>query len=119
LIAREDGAAVAARAGPDRHGKDPVLTLTPSAESAIRDILEASPLPEGAGVRISADEAIGGEVGFRLALVGAPEPGDRHVEKAGVPVYLEPQVAPLLDDGVLDATAQADRVTFTVGPKAP
>jgi Fe-S cluster assembly iron-binding protein IscA len=96
-----------------------VLTLTPNAESAIREILDSSPLPEGAGVRISADEAIGGEVGFRLALVGAPEPDDRRVEEVDVPVYLEPQVAPLLDDGVLDATAQEDRVTFTVGPKVP
>lgn len=96
-----------------------MLTLTPSAESAIREILEASTLPDGAGVRISADEAIGGDVGFRLALVGAPEPDDRQVEEVDVPVYLEPRVAPLLDDGVLDATAEADRITFTVGPKAP
>ena len=40
------------------------------------------------------------------------------MEDVAVPVFLEPEAAPLLDDGVLDATVEDERVTFTVGPKA-
>lgn len=96
-----------------------MLTLTPRAESAIRDILSTSSVGEDGGLRISADPGADGEVGFRLALVEAPGPADRVVEEVDVPVFLEPQAAPLLDEGVLDATAQDDGVTFTVGPKGP
>lgn len=96
-----------------------MLTLTPGAESAIRDILDASPLGDGGGLRISADPGSDGRPAFRLALVDAPEPLDRVVEDVAVPVYLEPAAAPLLAEGVLDATTQDDGVTFTVGPKGP
>ena len=47
----------------------------------------------------------------------APGPLDQVVEDASVPVYLEPEAAPLLDEGVLDATIEDERVTFTVGPR--
>lgn len=94
-----------------------MLTLTPTAESAIREIIAAAPIGDEGGLRISADPGSDGQVGFRLALVEAPEPLDRVVEDVAVPVYLEPEAAPLLDDGVLDATVEDERVTFTVGPK--
>jgi iron-sulfur cluster assembly protein len=104
--------------GTDRHGKEPVLTLTPNAESVIREILGAASLPESGGVRIAADEADGaGEARFRLSLVDGPQAGDQIIEDAEVPVYVEGLSAPLLDDRVLDATAQEDHVTFTVAPK--
>ncbi|HSJ73778.1 MAG TPA: iron-sulfur cluster biosynthesis family protein [Miltoncostaeaceae bacterium] len=95
-----------------------MLTLTPTAESAIREIIATAPVGEGGGLRISTDPGSDGGVGFRLALVEAPEPRDRVVEDVAVPVYVEPEAAPLLDDGVLDATVEDERVTFTVGPRA-
>ena len=96
-----------------------MLTLTPNAESAIRDILTTSSLTdEGGGLRISADPGSDGQVGFRLALVEAPEPQDSVVEDVSVPVYVGPDAKPLLDGGVLDATTQDEGVTFTVAPKA-
>jgi Fe-S cluster assembly iron-binding protein IscA len=95
-----------------------VLTLTPNAETAIRDIIAASSLSEEGGLRISADPGSDGQVGFRLALVEAPEPRDSVLEDVDVPVYLGPDAAPLLDNGVLDATTHEESVTFTVGPKA-
>jgi Fe-S cluster assembly iron-binding protein IscA len=94
-----------------------VLTLTPNAESAIREILAAAPLSHDGGLRISADPGSDGQIGFRLALVEAPEPQDRVVEDVDVRVYLGPDAAPLLENGVLDATAEDESVTFTVGPK--
>ena len=94
-----------------------MLTLTPTAESAIREIIDTAPIDDG-GLRISADPGSDGQVGFRLALVEGPEPLDQVVEDVAVPVFLEPEAAPLLDDGVLGATVEDERVTFTVGPKA-
>jgi Fe-S cluster assembly iron-binding protein IscA len=96
-----------------------VLTLTPTAEMAIRDIIAASSLSEEGGLRISAHPGSDGQAGFRLALVEAPEPRDRIVEDVEVPVYLGPDAARLLEDGVLDASVEDERVTFTVGLKIP
>lgn len=95
-----------------------MLTLTPTAESAIREIIDTAPIGDDGGLRISADPGSDGQVGFRLALVEGPEPLDQVVEDVAVPVFLEPEAAPLLDDGVLDATVEDERVTFTVGPRA-
>ena len=95
-----------------------MLTLTPTAETAIREIIATAPIGDEGGLRISADPGSDGQVGFRLTLVDSPEPLDRVVEDAAVPVYLEPEAAPLLDDGVLDATFEDERVTCTVGLKA-
>jgi Fe-S cluster assembly iron-binding protein IscA len=106
-----------ARAGRDHEGEDVVLTLTPTAESAIRALIATSPVGDEGGLRISADPGSDGQVGFRLALVEGPEPLDEIVEDAAVPVYLEQEAAPLLDEGLLDATVEDERVTFTVGPK--
>ena len=93
-----------------------MLTLTPTAETAIRQIIDSSPLEEG-GLRISAEPGENGQAAFTLALVEAPGPLDQVVEDASVPVYLEPEAAPLLDEGVLDATIEDERVTFTGGPR--
>lgn len=95
-----------------------MLTLTPTAESAIRALIATSPVGDEGGLRISADPGSDGRPGFRLALVEGPEPLDSVVEDVAVPVYLEQEAAPLLDDGVLDATVEEERVTFTVGPRA-
>lgn len=95
-----------------------MLTLTPNAESAIRGILDSA-LEGRGGLRISADPGSDGQVGFRMALVEAPEPQDHVVEDVDVPVYLGPDAEPLLANGVLDATMKDTAVTFTVGPKAP
>ncbi|MGD9695953.1 MAG: Fe-S cluster assembly protein HesB [Thermoleophilia bacterium] len=91
-----------------------MLTLTPNAETVIRDLLDASPLPDGAGVRIASDPDNGDGHGLRLSLVERPEPADRIVEDVSVPVFVEAEAAPLLDESVLDATARDDGVSFSV-----
>jgi iron-sulfur cluster assembly protein len=96
-----------------------VLTLTPNAESAIRDILDSSEVGDRGGLRISADPGADGQVGFRMALVDEPQPQDQIVEDIEVPVFLGADAEPLLTNGVLDAAREDDSVTFTLGPKAP
>jgi Fe-S cluster assembly iron-binding protein IscA len=82
-----------------------MLTVTDSAATAIRDLVEGPALPDGAGLRIFTTD----EVGADLAVItaGAPRDGDRVVEKAGARVFLESEAAVLLRDQVLDAELDA------------
>lgn len=93
-----------------------MLALTTGAESAIREILSDSRLPNGSGVRIAADRSEG-DVRFTLSLVSQPEPDDWTVEDIDVPVWVGPEAAPLLDDRVLDAIARDGGFSFSLGPK--
>lgn len=93
-----------------------MLTLTPTASEAIRQLTEQIPTEEGtAGMRIAPGEAPGGEdAALELSLVEAPEAADQTVEEAGATVYLEPGAAQLLDDKLLDAEVGDDGVAFQV-----
>ena len=83
-----------------------MLTLTPIASEAIRQLSAQTDDPEASGIRI-APGAGGGEfpegTALELSLVEEPEPADEKVDDDGATVYLEPRVAGLLDDKVLDA----------------
>jgi iron-sulfur cluster assembly protein len=97
-----------------------VLTISPAASEAIKGLVAASDLPESAGIRISNRPE--GPGTFELTL--APEPGeaDEVVEQQGATVFLEDQVAQLLDDKTLDAQTQGEQVAFTLvegGPGNP
>lgn len=91
-----------------------MLTLTPSADAAISRIVDASPLPEGSGLRIA--QSPGSDDTLSLTLVEAPEDGDREVPDASVPVYVEPEVADVLSGRALDAEVdqQGETVAFVL-----
>ncbi|HEV2768982.1 MAG TPA: HesB/YadR/YfhF-family protein [Solirubrobacteraceae bacterium] len=93
-----------------------MLTLTPNASDAIRQLTEQLPTEEDtAGMRIAPGDAPGDEgAALELSLVEAPEQADHTVEEAGATVYLEPGAAQLLDDKVLDAEVRDDGVAFQV-----
>lgn len=93
-----------------------MLTITPNASDAIRQLTEQLPTEEHtAGMRIAPGEASDGEgTALELSLVEAPEQSDQTVEEAGATVYLEPGAAQLLDDKVLDAEVVDDGVAFQV-----
>jgi Fe-S cluster assembly iron-binding protein IscA len=46
-----------------------------------------------------------------------PEDRDEVVEEQGVQVFLEPEVAPFLEDKLLDAQIEENEVRFTVEPQ--
>jgi Fe-S cluster assembly iron-binding protein IscA len=97
-----------------------VLTISPAASEAIKGLVAASDLPENGGIRISNRPE--GPGTFELTL--APEPGeaDEVVEHQGATVFLEDEVAQLLDDKTLDAQTQGEQVAFTIvegGPGNP
>jgi Fe-S cluster assembly iron-binding protein IscA len=93
-----------------------VLTLTESAATEIRQLIEDPELPAGAGLRIANDPASGG---MSLAVAMTPAAEDRVVEEAGARVFLEPGAAALLDDKALDAgTDSAGQVQFRIADPA-
>ena len=91
-----------------------MLTLTPIASEAIRQLSAQTDDPEASGIRIAPGPETPEGTALELSLVEEPEPSDEKLEEDGATVYLEPQVAGFLDDKVLDAQVDEGRVTFLV-----
>jgi len=84
-----------------------LLTLTEHAQTAVRTLTQDPEAPEGAGLRITP-----GNDGLELILVAEPVPGDALIDDDGAKVYVEPQVAELLDEQTLDARVEDGEVNF-------
>ena len=76
-----------------------MLAITDTAAEAIRTLTTDAELPDGGGLRISAPDP---EQGLELSLAGRPDTEDVVLSGDGVSVFLEPTVAQVLDDKVLD-----------------
>ena len=100
-----------------------MLTLTPVASEAIRQLSSQTDDPEASGIRIAPGPETPQWTALELSLVEEPEPEDEKVDEDGATVYLEPHVAGFLDDKVLDAQVDEGRVTFVLrdedAPEAP
>ncbi len=97
-----------------------MLTITEEAVEALDSIVESAPISDDAGVRISRQVAGDGQAGLGISLVEKPEPSDQVLEIEGehVPVFVEAEAAPALDDKVLDARVQDGQVGFVVVQQA-
>lgn len=80
-----------------------MLTLTPDAASAIHTLIDQGEFPEDAALRISTRASENGVPAYALTLEVRPRPEDQIVEAEGARVFVDPQVAPALDDKSLDA----------------
>jgi Fe-S cluster assembly iron-binding protein IscA len=94
-----------------------MLAITDTAAEAIRTLTTDAELPDGGGLRISAPDP---EQGLELSLAGRPDTEDVVLSGDGVSVFLEPVVAQVLDDKVLDVqpVAGADggqELRFAIG----
>src|SRR5215211_3156903 len=79
---------------PESKGGREMLVISESAAEAIRGLIAGPEVPQGAGLRIVAQPAAGGEnVGLELAVAAAPAEDDAVVEEQGAQVFLEPQAA--------------------------
>ncbi|MER3409314.1 MAG: hypothetical protein C4306_04225 [Thermoleophilia bacterium] len=96
-----------------------MLALTPEAALAISAILEANTMPEGSGLRITAEPAGDEEAAtsFGLSLEEAPLTGDAVVEEGGARVFLDPDAAALLDTSLLAVHEQGDHIHFQLYPQ--
>ena len=92
-----------------------MLTLTPTATEAVRQIVAQGPVDDdSAGLRIAAGEPTPEGVPLELSLVNGPQAEDQEIAAADAHVYLEPRVAEVLGDKVLDAKVQQDGVGFSI-----
>jgi iron-sulfur cluster assembly protein len=98
----------------------PVLCISEDAATAIRGIVGAPGVPEGAGLRITRElntDARGEpRTDLRLSVVAAPEQGDEVLEEERV--FVDPDAADLLDDKLLDADVVGDDVRFSLDVQA-
>jgi iron-sulfur cluster assembly protein len=89
-----------------------MLALTEEATAAIQGLVGGRP---GAGLRIFSEPPTsdGDQAQFGLSISDGPEPTDEVVEKSGTYVFLDPQVARLVDGRTLDARAtEGQKVEF-------
>jgi iron-sulfur cluster assembly protein len=96
----------------DRKELRRMLAISEGAAQAIRGLIAAPEVPDGAGIRITAPST--GESGFELSIAGSPAEHDEVVEEQGAQVFLDPSAAALLEDKRLEA----GRVTFAIAERA-
>ena len=90
-----------------------MLTITDTAAEAIRGIVAAPEIPEGAGLRI-ATQPDSGAATLEVTVAERPDETDQIVSEAGARVFVEADAVPLLDDKLLDAQIEGTRVGFTL-----
>ena len=97
-----------------------MLAISEDAATAIRGIVGAPGVPEGAGLRITremnTDDSGEPRTDLRLSVVAAPQEGDEVLEEERV--FVEPGAAELLDDKLLDADVVGDDVRFSLDVQA-
>jgi Fe-S cluster assembly iron-binding protein IscA len=80
----------------------------------VKDIVSSSDeASETGGLRLVAEHD-GTRANFQLSVVPLPAEDDEVIEEQGARLFLEPEAASLLDDKVLDADVEQDRVAFTI-----
>ena len=90
-----------------------MLTLTENACDVVKTITAQSTQTDGAGLRISPQDA--DPSALTVAPAEAPETSDKVVEKSGARVFVEENAAAVLDDKVLDAQVdQTGSVQFAL-----
>jgi iron-sulfur cluster assembly protein len=88
-----------------------MLTLTPTCAEVVRTIMAEAPQ---AGLRISPGPPTDAGTALEMSLVDEPEAADQEIDDDGATIYLEPQVAELLEDKVLDAIVEDGHISFSL-----
>jgi Fe-S cluster assembly iron-binding protein IscA len=86
-----------------------MLKLTEDATQAIQGLVGDR---SGAGLRIFPQNSDSDQLQLGLAISDGPEPTDKVVEQSGCHVFLDEQVAPLVDGRTLDARPEGQQVQF-------
>ena len=96
-----------------------MITLTPEATDAIRELVDSAELPDTGGLRLDMNDATlnSAPPSLALTLVETPATGDEVIDQGGIHVYVSKQAAPLLDGKEIDARSEAGGVTFLVNDK--
>lgn len=89
-----------------------MLTLSPTAITAVDNLLDTPEIPDDAGLRIRP----AGESQLTIEIAPEPAPGDQVIEQGGARVFVDSEAAPLLDDAELDARMEGDQIAFGLTP---
>jgi iron-sulfur cluster assembly protein len=93
-----------------------MLTLTDNASTVVKTIIARTESVVDGGLRIHPGADGAGD--FAVTVTPIPADGDQVVETDGARVYLEQNVAAVLDDKVLDAeVGENGTVTFALLPQ--
>jgi Fe-S cluster assembly iron-binding protein IscA len=79
-----------------------MLEVTEAASSAFRTFLERKDV-DGNAIKLVAEPGTDGETGIGVEPIDQPGPNDVATRSTGVLVVLAPEIAPSLEDAVLDA----------------
>lgn len=91
-----------------------MLQLTPEATEHLRQVRQERGFDDKAGARF-----VGNGARIGLTFVSTPEPSDRVVDGAGLPVYIAPDVAAAMEESVIDARQEDGKVVLVIsGRKA-
>src|SRR2546429_2957460 len=102
------------RPKPARKEVSALLALTDDAAEVVRQIVSASDeVSDNGGLRMVAQQ-VGVDTGLELSIAALPAEDDEVIEEQGARVFLDPQAASLLDDKILDANVEQNRIAFTI-----
>jgi Fe-S cluster assembly iron-binding protein IscA len=91
-----------------------MLTITDNAAEVIKNLVAASELPEGSGLRIAAAASQDGNVPVELSLAETPNEEEQVVEQSGAQVFLDQGAAPYLEGKLLDVESDEEQLNFTL-----
>ena len=91
-----------------------MLAITENAAEAIRGIVAAPDIPDGAGLRITTRPGAEEQGALEVSVAEVPAENDQVVDESGARVFVEQNAAMLLDDKLLDAQIEGQRVGFTI-----
>lgn len=92
-----------------------MLTLTDTAQTAIKTITTEAGLPDSGGVRIAMAKN-GSEL--QMALMPEPIAGDDVIENEGARIFVPSETATLLAEQELDAATTEQGTGFTLRPQS-
>ena len=90
-----------------------MLQITDTAASAFRDIL-AREEASGQTIRLVPETRTNGQGGITLEAINEPAPADADAQAQGVRVVVARELAPKLDDAVLDAKPTEQGTEFFI-----
>ncbi|MEP6478368.1 MAG: iron-sulfur cluster assembly accessory protein [Rhodoglobus sp.] len=92
-----------------------MLTLTETASTVVKGIVERDPTVTDGGLRIATKP---GDSDLQVSVVAEAQPGDALIETDGARVYVSDAASAVLDDKTLDAhLGENGSVTFALVPQ--
>lgn len=94
-----------------------MLQVTDSAATAFRNLLNQEDVP-GTAIRLAPTMQQDGQSGITLQAIDQPAPEDQATDAKDVQVVVAPELAPSLDEAVLDARPTDQGAEFYLRPQS-